>query len=394
MRVAVFDPFCGISGNMVLGAFIDAGVDPGELMGMLRGLEPGGWDLAFRRVLRGGLRGTHAGVSVEGEESHRHLADVRRIISGSNLPEGVMERSIRAFEKLAEAESEAHGIPREEVHFHETGALDAIIDIVGSFCCLHIMSIEKTFSTPVATGTGTVECQHGTIPVPSPATCRILEGVPTVPSGIRSELTTPTGAAILTTAVDSWSEFPRTMVMSSTGYGAGDRDLRRPNLLRVTVGQAPPEEPWEEDSCVRLKTIIDDMDPRIWPDVVSGVLDRGAVDCYGVMCIGRKGRPAMEMTVLSPEQSVDDVLRYIFSETTTLGIRIARTGRVTLRREFAEVDTPYGRIRVKRAFLDGELLRAEPEYEVCANAARRHGVPVSRVIHAARRKAMDGGDVP
>jgi uncharacterized protein (TIGR00299 family) protein len=377
---------------MVLGAFIDAGVDPGQLIGMLKGLEPGGWDLTFRQVLRGGLKGTHAGVSVKREESHRHLADVRNIISGSNLPERVMDRSIRAFEKLAEAESEAHGIPPEEVHFHETGALDAIIDIVGSFCCLHIMSIDRVFSSPVATGTGTVECQHGTIPVPSPATCRILEGIPTVPSGIRYELTTPTGAAILTTAVDHWSELPRTMVMSSTGYGAGDRDLQRPNLLRVTIGQTPSEEPWEEDSCVQLRTIIDDMDPRIWPDVVSGVLDRGAVDCYGVMCIGRKGRPAMEMTVLSPEQSVNDVLRYVFSETTTLGIRVGRTSRVTLRREFTEVDTPYGRISVKLAFLDGELLRAEPEYQVCASAARRHGVPVSEVIHAARCKARDGGE--
>ncbi|MBN2587802.1 MAG: LarC family nickel insertion protein, partial [Candidatus Fermentibacteraceae bacterium] len=220
MRIAVFDPFCGISGNMVLGALMDAGLSAVRLEGMLRRLDLPGWELSVDRVLRNGLQGTLVNVAVPGETGHRQLPDILDIISRSDLPDTVREKSSLAFEKLAEAESSVHGIPVDRVHFHETGAMDAIIDITGSFCGLYLMGVECVYSSPVATGTGTVECAHGILPVPAPATLRILEGIPTVPSGIPFEITTPTGAAILATAVGSWTGVPPAMIPSETGYGA------------------------------------------------------------------------------------------------------------------------------------------------------------------------------
>ncbi len=391
MRIAVFDPFCGISGNMVLGALMDAGLSPGRLEGMLRGLDLPGWEISVDRVLRNGLQGTLVNVAVPVETNHRQLPEILGIISRSDLPDTVRKNSALAFEKLAEAESFAHAIPVDQVHFHETGAMDAIIDITGSFCGLYLMGVERVFSSPVATGTGTVECAHGILPVPAPATLRILEGLPTVPSGIPFEITTPTGAAILATAVGSWSEVPPAMVPSETGYGAGERELPRPNLLRITLGETLSREAWGNEQCVEIKTVLDDMDPRIWPDVASEILRRGAVDCYGAMCIGKKGRPALEMTVICHEPSVNDVIRCIFTGTTTLGVRISSLGRAVLDRDFKIVNTRFGPVSVKRAFLDGELLRTEPEYDECAEAAGKHGVSVQEVMDAARCQALEEG---
>jgi len=388
MRFAMFDPFCGVAGNMVLGALIDCGLDAASLEDMLRRMDLPRWRLGVRRVERGGLRGTLVDVAVPEERETRHLEDIVRIISGSDLPDTVVEGSLGAFRKLASAESEAHGITVDEVHFHETGGMDAILDITGAFCGLHLLGIERVYSSPVATGTGTVECAHGVLPVPSPATLRILEGIPTVPTGIGAELATPTGAAILAGAVGSWSETPPPCIPVASGYGAGSRELRRANLLRVTVGETVSRrEAAQMDGCVEIRTVIDDLDPRIWPQVSSGIMEEGALDCYTAMCIGRKGRPAQELTVICSDPSIEKVINRIFRETTTLGVRVGRFQRVILERDMHRVSTPYGSISVKRAYIGGALLRAEPEYDDCARAAAEHGVPVREVLMSARMAA-------
>ncbi len=384
MKIAVFDPFCGVSGNMILGALADCGLDIAQLEEMLRALDMKGWELSSEKVLRNNLQGTFVKVIVPDETSCRHLPDIRSIISESDLPEYVKVKSSDAFNRLAEAESHAHGISINEVHFHETGAMDAIIDIVGSFCGLYLLGIERVYSSAVATGTGTVTCAHGTLPVPAPATMHILKGVPTAPTGISSELTTPTGAAVLITAVESWTcPFPH-MKPLSTGMGAGLKNLQRPNLLRLTVGETANDVLWSSDRCIEIKIIIDDMDGRIWPDTAGSILESGALDCYAAMCIGRKGRPALEATVLCPAARMDAVIECIFRNTSTIGMRICTVERAVLDRDERTVETKFGPIRVKRVFLDGKLLRSEPEYGDCAETSRKHNIPIQEAITAAR----------
>lgn len=389
MRIAVFDPFCGVSGNMILGAMLDCGLDVVQLEEMLSKLNLKGWKLSVDKVLKNSLQGTYVKVSIPEETSARHLSDILYIISESGLPEWVREKSSTAFRKLAEAESNAHGISIDEVHFHETGAMDAIIDIVGSFCGLYLMGIEKVYASPVATGTGTVTCAHGVLPVPAPATVRLLKGIPTKPSGISSEITTPTGAAVLASVVESWSDPHPPMTPTSTGMGAGAKDLTRPNLLRITVGETACNAMWSFDSCIEIKTVMDDMDARIWPDTAGRILATGAFDCYATTCIGKKGRPAIEITVLCPFPRKDDVIECLFRNTTTLGVRISAVERAVLERDFHTVNTEFGSVRLKRAYLDGKLLKTEPEYEDCAKAARVNNVPVHEVITAARCADME-----
>ncbi len=389
MKIAVFDPFCGISGNMILGALVDCGLNIVKLEKMLHSLNLKGWELSAEKVLRRTLQGTFVKVIVPEESSFRHLPDIQHIISESNLPEYVRVKSSDAFYRLAEAESLAHGISINEVHFHETGAMDAIIDIVGSFCGLYLLGIERVYASAVATGTGTVTCAHGTLPVPAPATMHILMGIPTAPTGIDSELTTPTGAAVLVTAVEPWAFPPPRMKPQSTGMGAGSKDLQRPNLLRLTVGETTDDALWSNDRCIEIKAIIDDMDARIWPDAAGRILESGAMDCYAVMCIGRKGRPAIEATVLCPAVRMDSVIECIFRNTSTIGMRLCTVERAVLDRDERTVETRFGPIRIKRVFLDGKPLRAEPEYEDCAEASRQHNIPVQKVITAARFAALE-----
>lgn len=388
MKIAVFDPFCGVSGNMILGALIDVGVDISALNEMLSGLDLNGWEISSETVLRKNLRGTYIQVLTPHESDERHLRDIEKIITKADIPQSVAGQSLKAFHKLAEAESDAHGISINEVHFHETGAMDAIIDIVGSFCGLHLLGIDRVFSSAVATGTGTLKCAHGVLPVPAPATVNLLKGIPTAPSGINYELTTPTGATILTTAVESWSMLPPPMIPVATGMGAGTHDLERPNLLRITIGTPVKNIGWNQDACIEIKTIMDDMDMRIWPDTAELILKSGAFDCYGAMCIGRKGRPAIEATVLCPASMQNEVIECIFRNTSTLGLRIQETGRAVLERTFTDVETRFGIIPVKIGLLNGEPIHMEPEYKNCVEAAGQHNVSVQTVITAARSASV------
>lgn len=391
MKIAVFDPFCGAAGNMVLGSLLDCGVDVADLEKMLSGLGLHGWELHISETSRGGLRGILVEVHVPNEAVPRNFQDILDLLSSSDLPEKVREESARSFGMLAEAESHVHGIPVEEVHFHETGAMDAIIDITGSFCGLYLLGVDRVYSSAVATGTGTVECSHGTLPVPAPATMRILRGIPTSPTGIPSEITTPTGAAILAAAVTSWDVRVPPFRPLATGYGSGTGDLQRPNLLRLTIGDTPALSKWENDSCVEIRTLIDDMDPRSWPDFSSKILRSGVLDCWASVCLGKKGRPAMELAVLCPAGEADGVIEKVFRNTTAIGMRVAKVERAVLDRCIRTVLTEFGPVRVKDVFLDGRLLRTEPEYDDCSSAAGESGASVLDVISAARWAARSSG---
>lgn len=387
MKIAVFNPVSGISGNMILGALVDNGLAVDDLIEGLKKLPVSGWSIEAKKVQRGGLQGTHVEVTVPHEHVHRHLSDIRNIIEPSALDPWVKEKALKAFQRLAEAEAESHGIGLEEVHFHEVGAMDAIIDVVGSCLGLHLLGVEAVYSSAVSVGTGTVDCAHGTLPLPAPATARLLKGVPVVQTDEPNELTTPTGAAVLTALVESWGTPPVYRGLTN-GMGAGTRDGEtRANLLRVVVGETSGIH--SNSSCIKIESVIDDLDPRIWPVLNEKILRAGALDCYARQCFGKKGRPAAELVVHLPEDKTDAILDVVFSQSTTLGVRISDEKRVVLTREFKKVVTGYGEVSVKLGYYRNRLVSAEPEFEDCVALAEAAGVPVKVVLQQARGKAAD-----
>ncbi len=389
MKAALFDPFSGVSGNMILGSLLDAGLAEDDLRDLFGGLIPGSWSMSVERVSRGGIMGTHVEITVTGDQPLRRLPDVERIIDGSSLPPAVKDAGRKTFRRLADAEATVHGLSSEDVHFHEVGAVDAILDVMGSLAGLHLLGVERVYSMPVATGRGTVECMHGTLPVPAPATLQLLMGVPVIPSAGEGELATPTGVAILTTAVEDWNAPLPAMRVSAIGMGAGTRENDLPNLLRVSIGDVLEEgiSP-DNDTCVVLTAVVDDLDPRIWPVLSSSLLEAGALDCYTAHCTGRKGRPALEMTVICPPDRADAVSAEVLTRSTTLGVRMETVPRRILSRSFEEVSTRWGDVRVKIGKLGERIVSAEPEFEDCAQIAREAGVPVKIVLQEARGKAM------
>jgi uncharacterized protein (TIGR00299 family) protein len=385
MRIAVFNPVSGISGNMILGALIDNGLAVEDLVEGLKKLPVSGWSIRAEKVLRGGLQGTHVEVTVSREHAHRHLSDIRSIVEPSSLDPWVKEKALKAFQLLAEAEAESHGIGIDDVHFHEVGAVDAIIDVVGSCLGLHLLGVEAVFSSAVSVGTGTVECAHGILPLPAPATAKLLIGVPVVQTEEPNELTTPTGAAVLTALVESWSTPPVYKGLTN-GMGAGTREVKtRANLLRLTVAETSNIH--FNSSCMKVEAVIDDLDPRIWPLLNEKILQAGALDCYARQCLGKKGRPACELVVHMSEGVAAKVLDAVFTQSSTLGVRISSENRVVLRREFRKADTSYGEVSVKLGYFKGRLVSAEPEFEDCVALAEAAGVPVKMVLQEARGKA-------
>ncbi|MCD6588948.1 MAG: nickel pincer cofactor biosynthesis protein LarC [Candidatus Fermentibacteraceae bacterium] len=389
MKIAVFNPVSGISGNMILGALIDNGLAVDDLIEGLKKLPVSGWSIEAKKVLRGGLQGTHVEVKVPHEHVHRHLSHIKNIIEPSSLDPWVKEKALKAFQRLAEAEAESHGIDIEEVHFHEVGAMDAIIDVVGSCLGLHLLGVEAVFSGAVSVGTGTVECAHGTLPLPAPATARLLKGVPVVQTDEPSELTTPTGAAVLTALVESW-DAPPVYRGVSNGMGAGTREGEtRANLLRLVIGEAEESPFYTNSSCLKIEAVIDDLDPRVWPLLSDSILKAGALDCFVRNCMGKKGRPAMELVVLLPEDAREAVLDVVFTHSSTLGVRISTEKRLILNREFKQVVTRYGTVSVKLGYYANKLVSAEPEFDECAALADAAGLPAKIVLQEARGKASE-----
>ncbi len=384
MKLLYFDCFSGISGDMILGALIDAGVSLDKLKAELAKLNLAGFSITAEKCVKNGISGTKVTVHTEDQKVHRHLKHIHEIIEPSGLSDKAKKTSLRVFQTLAEAEARIHNTSPEKIHFHEVGALDAIVDVVGSVVGLQLLGIDQVWASPVHVGTGFVDCQHGRIPLPAPATVEILKGTPVYSTGLDAELVTPTGAALLKTLADSFGPLPP-MQLETIGYGAGTQDLPIPNHLRVIVGTTQGQ--FEFDQVDLIETNIDDMPPEHLDYVVERLMKAGALDVSMTPLIMKKSRPAVCLGVLVMPQDTSRLLTIIFSETTTLGVRIQKVERRKLPREIRTVKTRFGDIRVKVSWLEGSVRDMSPEYEDCRRLALEHNVPLHEVYRAASHAA-------
>ena len=386
MRCGYFDCFSGAAGDMILAAMIHAGCPLDALRETIARLKLPGVELRAEVVRRGGLAATHVTVEVAASSHphHRHLPEITGLIEQAGLAPRVRERALAIFQRLAEAEAAVHGIPIEQVHFHEVGAADAIVDIVGASAGFELLGVEKVVCSPIPTGSGVVVCEHGVLPVPAPATANLLKGAPLAACEEEGELVTPTGAAILTTLAESYGPLPP-MRLEAIGYGAGTREGRtRPNLLRLLIGQVEQESTAERDSVAVLEAQVDDSPGQNLAYACERLLRTGALDAYIVPIIMKKGRPGQLITVLCRPEDVNAMERVLFEETTTLGVRRHEATRAKLPRSVVQVETRFGPIRLKVAAA-GPGERAWPEYEDCSAAARAGGVSLREVQEEALR---------
>lgn len=385
MRIGYFDCFSGCSGDMILGALVDAGLPLPELQKAVDGVGVAGIHLAAEEVKRGAFRGTLVDVKTdETGHPHRHLSDIQRILNAADLPPEVRADAVRIFRRLAEAEAAAHGLAAEAVHFHEVGALDAIADIVGAVWGIHRLGLKQVHVSPINVGSGSVKSAHGTMPVPAPGTAALLVGFPVYGSEIPLELTTPTGAAILTTLAAGHGSMPP-MTVDRVGYGAGQRDIAaQPNLLRLSTGDAAGSV--DRDQIVVLEANIDDMNPQFFEPLIDRVFEAGALDAFLSPLLMKKSRPGTLLTVLAEQAGADRLAGVILAHSTTFGIRRHTADRWKRPRDVVAVATGYGTVRVKRGWDGSQLSILAPEYEDCRRLARTAGVPV-RVVHDAAREA-------
>ena len=384
MRFAYFDCFSGAAGDMILGGLVHAGLQLSVLHDVIARLELPGVELAVARAARGGIAATHVEVKIgeAARQRHRHLPYILAMIRGAGLPRAAASNAVRVFERLAGAEALVHGVSVEQVHFHEVGAADAIVDVVGACVGLDALGVDVVVCSPIPTGHGTVTCEHGVMPVPAPATAELLRGVPLATCDERHELTTPTGAAILTTLAKSFGPLPA-MAVDAIGYGAGTRENRsRPNFLRVLVGEAT-EAGDEADQVVVLEAQMDDSTGQALAYAIERVLEAGALDAFIVPITMKKGRPGQLLTVLSHPDGVPALEDVILAETTTLGVRRHTCARRKLARERESVTTRFGTVRVKTGQRGDRVVKAWPEFEDCATAAKRCGVALRTVQDAA-----------
>lgn len=387
MKTAYFDCFSGVSGNMILGALVDAGLSLDDLRQDLAQLGVSGYTVEASRVRRRGIAGTLVDVDVQETGVERRLADVLSIIECSGLPAEVKQDCTRIFSRLAEAEAKVHDTDKESIHFHEVGALDAVIDVVGSVAGLHRLGVGQVYASALRLGTGVVTCAHGKLPVPAPATLELVRGVPVYWGDIEAELTTPTGAAIMTTVAQGIGD-PPSMRVEGVGYGAGHRDLAIPNVLRVALGDSSAVTPdYEEDLVTVVETTIDDMNPEFYDHVMTSLFRCGALDVLLIPAQMKKNRPVAMLSVLVRETDVDRVVKVIFDETTTLGVRLREERRRKLARELASVETKYGTVRVKIGKLAGCVKTVAPEYEDCRRVAEQKNVALRQVYFEASRAA-------
>lgn len=426
-KVLYFDCFAGISGDMTLGALLDVGADLNYLRNELSKLNLGQFEICARKATRLGIAGTDVQVAWPGKLSspnisapihynhhhshdggphshhypehttsqhlkgggadaghikgqNRNLGDIEALINQSALNARVKSLSLRIFQALAQAEAQVHGRSIDAIHFHEVGAIDSIVDIVGTAICIDYLEIEKIYSSPLHLGSGFLQCAHGTLPVEAPATMALLKGVPVYSNGVKHELVTPTGAAIITSLAEAFVPLPE-LVIERVGYGAGDNEMEIPNLLRIILAQQVPA------ALVLLESNIDDMNPQIYSHLFPLLFEEGALDVYLTPIIMKKNRPGTILSVLCPLSLAHRLEQIIFLETTTLGIRRIPVTRNCLQRELRSVHTPWGQVQVKAAVCDGRILRVAPEFEDCSRLARQHQVPLQEVINAAHKAA-------
>ena len=376
MKIAYVQPFSGISGDMTLGALVDLGFSPDELCALPAALGLTGVTIAIHPVQRGVFRAKQVDVRCEAAQPHRHLHHVRAILEGGALPAPVAERAVAVFTRLAEAEAHVHGEPVEKVHFHEVGAADAIVDIAGACLGFHRLGVEAVHVGPIVVGSGTVESAHGTLPVPAPATARLLEGVPVDFTPLAGERTTPTGAALAVTLASGFGPPPPFRLLAQ-GVGAGGRDPKdRANVLRILLGEtsaASGDATTHRRTIAVVETTLDDASPQTVAHVAQRLLEIGARDAFVTPVLMKKGRPGVTVTALCDPGRVDDVATLLFRETSAIGLRVRHEERFELAREEARVRLPEGEVRLKVVTLPDGSRRARPEYESLAELARASG---------------------
>jgi uncharacterized protein (TIGR00299 family) protein len=387
-RTAYFDCFSGISGDMVLGALVDAGADLGAIEAELRRLGLDGWSISAEKVKRGAISATH--VTVETSEGHHHrgLSIILGRIEKAQLAPRAAERATRIFTRLAEAEAKVHAMPVEKVHFHEVGAVDSIIDIVGACVGFELLGLDDFVCSAMDVGGGTVMTAHGLLPVPAPATTELLAGVPVHTSGVLKELVTPTGAAIATTLASAYGQVP-TMTMKAVGYGAGTADLKeKANILRILIGErdgvalGDSSAGWDLPVSV-IEANVDDMNPQVYGYFAEKALAAGALDVWSTSALMKKSRPGIVITILCEPSNTQRMMDLLFRETTTIGVRTHEAQRKILDREFVRVKTEWGDVRIKVSRLAGAIVNAAPEFEDCKKIAESNGVPLKSITAAA-----------
>ncbi|MFC1725490.1 nickel pincer cofactor biosynthesis protein LarC [candidate division KSB1 bacterium] len=382
MKIAYFDCASGISGDMVLGALIDAGLDLNVLIKELKKLNVSGYELKAERVKRNSISGTKITVEISEDGVERHLSHIVKIIDDSTLDREIKDLSKKIFFYLAEVEAKIHNTGIEKVHFHEVGALDSIIDIIGTVIGINKLGIDKIFASKVHLGTGFVNTRHGKLQVPVPATAELLKGVPVYSTGVESELVTPTGAVLLKTLSQGFGDIP-SMKIDSIGYGAGSKILKIPNLLRIFIGTMQHKD-YHTDHAVLLETNIDDMNPEFFDYLSERLMEEGALDVYKTPIFMKKNRPATLLSLLINAKDIDKALSIIFSESTTIGVRIQRLDRAILEREILQVETKFGKINIKVSKFSGKVSNISPEYEDCKKIASENNIPLKEIYDEAK----------
>ena len=386
MGIAYFDCFSGASGDMILGSLIDAGLSPRRLREELKKLQIPTIHLKVKKVLKKGISATQ--VIVEGrneKRSHRNLKEILKIVERSSVETEVKEKSKEIFKRIASVEGKIHRTPMEEVHFHELGGLDSIVDIVGSVWGIRQLGIEKIYVSKVNVGAGFVKCEHGILPIPAPATLSLMEGKPIYSSGIERELLTPTGAAILTTLGSEFGPIPPINV-EQIGYGAGRDNLPHPNLLRLIIGTS--ESTSGKEKVMVIETNIDDMNPQFYDYLIEKLLAMEVLEVFITPILMKKNRPGHLFTVICPSEKLPSVTRFLLRETTTLGLRWHEEERAKADREILNIQTRYGKIRFKLARWEGKIVNLSPEYEDCKRLALEKGVPLKEIFEEAKRAVI------
>ncbi len=384
MKILYYDCFSGISGDMNLAAMIDLGLDKNHLQTELNKLKLSGYTIRFSKEQRNGITGTRVDVITDPSENqiHRNLSDIEKIIDTSDLNKQVKSLSKRIFQKLGKAEAHVHNKPISKIHFHEVGAIDSIIDIVGAAICYDYFQFDKIFASRVELGGGFIKASHGILPVPAPATVEILKNIPTKIGGANFETTTPTGAAILSTLVNDFTDKIE-MVIHKTGYGVGHKVTESPNLLRVYVGETdsvPNSDKQKESEACMIECNIDDMNPEWYDFIMEKLFDQGVQDVFFTPLMMKKNRPAIKISVLCSPDQMNKVKELLFTETTTLGLRSYKVNKTALERKLSKLATDYGEVTIKSCYYQNKLLHSKPEYEDCKRIAKERNIPIREVL--------------
>ena len=393
MKIAYFNCFSGISGDMTVGALLDTGLKIEILEKELKKLGLSGYQLEVKKAVKRGISATQFKVKIKEEGVERRFKDILTILEKSKLDEEIKKETKKIFFNIAQAESKIHQKDIDKIHFHEIGGLDSIIDITSAVIGIKTLGIEEIYSSALPVGKGFVKCAHGVIPVPAPATLELLKNIPTYSGGIESEMITPTGAAIISTLAKSFGKRPL-MKIERIGYGAGEKEFTIPNLLRVSVGEKIAKDKdfkddYISDEAVLIETNIDDMNPEFYNYIMDQLFSQGALDVFLTPIQMKKNRPAHMLSIIVYEQNLKEILEVLFSESTTLGVRIKEIKRLRLGQQNFIAETKYGKIRVKVGIFKGEIKNIAPEYEDCKKMAKQHQVPLKEVYEEVKKVAYD-----